>query len=169
MGSLSIPFPKHAPPATDPSDAKLAAGNVDRTLLGSVDPNVVPVQASNDDVQIAQQRTPPAPVKPPTPPSFHASVLRWARQSSPRLSWPAAVSRSCPQIAWQRVPDDELLLAPFITDRGLALYLASSPMVPGPECRPQWPLGEPVILPYREVAAFMQPGPLRDELLATRP
>jgi hypothetical protein len=69
MGSLSGPFPKYAPPASDPEEAGTSGGSTGRTLLGGLDPNVVPAQATTDDRQIAQQPRPPIQARPPTSPA----------------------------------------------------------------------------------------------------
>jgi hypothetical protein len=102
--------------------------------------------------------------------SFHAAALNWARRANPPLQWAGSSGKSCPQIAWQRVRHEDLFVVPFITHKALALYLGNDPMIAGPGCRSAWPSEEPVIIvPYRVVEPFMQPGPLRDELLASSP
>jgi hypothetical protein len=97
--------------------------------------------------------------------SFRAAVLLWARRAHPQLLWQGPSNRSCHQIDWQRVAVHDPMLVSFITHDGLAIR-RTDPIMPGPGCHSRWPGEAPTIVPYSAVASFMQPGPLRDELMA---
>ena len=53
----------------------------------------------------------------------------------------------------------------YLTTRGLAVHLSEFSSHAGRNCLRQASAVIPVIIPYRELEPFMQPGPLRDELL----
>lgn len=53
----------------------------------------------------------------------------------------------------------------YLTVRGLAVHLSEFSSHAGRNCLRQASAVIPVIIPYRELEPFMQPGPLRDELL----
>ncbi len=56
-------------------------------------------------------------------------------------------------------------LAVYLTVKGLAVHLSEFSSHAGRNCLRRASAVIPVIIPYRELEPFMQPGPLRDELL----
>jgi hypothetical protein len=81
MGSLSLPFPKYAPPVDDPENGGPSASNTDRTLLSGLDPNLLPARTDPSDTEIARQ---------PTPIEAGASYLALLRRQYG--DWPKAVA-----------------------------------------------------------------------------
>jgi hypothetical protein len=97
---------------------------------------------------------------------FRALVVKWANKSIPEVDRHLTRDRpSCSSWARELVEAERPAL-PVLTMSGLALHdFVAAPLMYPRRC-PSGAVGtEPVVIPYKELAALMTPGPLRDELL----
>jgi hypothetical protein len=94
--------------------------------------------------------------------SFRAVVVRWAAETM-KVSRTRGSKAECWQWA-KLLHDEDWPMLIVLTHAGLALHTYRQ-YTDQPVCAAGYAAPDPVIVPYRELAPFFRPGPLRDELL----